>query len=216
MQGKSAEFAKYALPSIRKQRMLITFTKYQPRKTIPNDNQRLPSPAVAPSSQWGPSSRLPNHVCHTGGLKHYAPISATGVLPAPPIRPQIPPPNGVQSLFIPTPITPAMPFPTPVPVPAGSTGWAAAPPRHPPPRLHVPGTGVFLPPSGSGNPSSPQQASTIGVETSSTMDTSAPTEKENGSGKSSHSGPKEKVDRNTQHQDNNESMDGTVRMKEQQ
>ncbi|GLT49875.1 hypothetical protein SLA2020_234010 [Shorea laevis] len=214
MQGKSAEFAKYALPSIRKQRMLITFTKYQPRKTIPNDNQRLPSPAVAPSCQWGPSSRLPNHVRHTGGLKHYTPISATGVLPAPPIRPQLPP-NGVQSLFTPTPITPAMPFPTPVPVSAGSTGWATAP-RHPPPRLHVPGTGVFLPPSGSGNPSSPQQASSVAAETSSTMDTSSPTEKGNDLGKSSHGTPKEEVDRNTQHQDNNKSIDGTVRMNEEQ
>ncbi|KAG4208142.1 hypothetical protein ERO13_A03G112900v2 [Gossypium hirsutum] len=31
MHGKSADFAKHALPSVRKQRILITFTKYQPK-----------------------------------------------------------------------------------------------------------------------------------------------------------------------------------------
>ncbi|GKU96439.1 hypothetical protein SLEP1_g9675 [Rubroshorea leprosula] len=198
MEGTCTDFAKHALPSVRKQRMLITFTKHQSKKTIPNDRQRLPSPAA---SQWGSSKRSPNNVRHTGGPKHHLPIPATGVLPAP-IRPQIPP-NGVQPLFVPTPVAPAMSFPTPVPIPPGSTGWAS--------RFPVPGTGVFLPPSGSANSSSSEQTSTAATETSFTVETSAPTEKVKGSGrKSSHSTPKGKLDGNTQKLDSNESVDETL------
>uniref|UniRef100_A0A2N9H7R2 Uncharacterized protein n=1 Tax=Fagus sylvatica TaxID=28930 RepID=A0A2N9H7R2_FAGSY len=61
--------------------------------------------------------------------------------------------------------------------------------RHPPPRLPVPGTGVFLPP-GSGNSSSSQQLP----------------------GKSSHNtsaSPKGKSEGKTQRQDCNGSVDGT-------
>ncbi|XP_022776546.1 uncharacterized protein LOC111318141 [Durio zibethinus] len=205
MQGKSADFAKYALPSVRKQRILVTFTKYQPKKSI-TDNQRLSSPSVSQSSQWGPPpSRSLNNFRHSAGPKHYAAIPTTGVLPAPPIRPQIPPPNGVQTLFVPTPVAPAIPFPAPVPIPPGSTGWPAAPP----PRLPVPGTGVFLPPPGSGN-SSPQQLSTTATELNIPVETTS-LEKENGSGKPNHhtTSPKGRLDGKSPKPDCDGSVDGT-------
>ncbi|KAJ6321871.1 hypothetical protein OIU77_011872 [Salix suchowensis] len=137
MQGKSSDVAKHAIPMIRKQRVLVTFTKSQPKKHASNDSSRLPSHAVV-SSQWGPlTSRSPNHLRHPVP-KHYATIPTTGVLPVPPIRPQIPPPNGVQPLFMTTPVAAPMPFPTPVPIPTASTGWPTASPRHPAARLPVP------------------------------------------------------------------------------
>ncbi|GMN19812.1 hypothetical protein TIFTF001_039904 [Ficus carica] len=210
MQGKSADFAKHAIPTVRRQRILVTFTKSQPKKSMPSDGQRMLSPGLAPSSHWGPSpSRSPNHIRHPGP-KHYAPVPTTGVLPAPPIRPQIPPPNGIQPLFVTASVAPAMPFPAPVPLPPGSSGWPAAPPpRHPPPRLPVPGTGVFLPPPGSaGNSSAPQQVP--GNETNLTVETAAPPEKENGSGKLNHgmaASPKGKEDGKAQKQERNGSMD---------
>ncbi|KAJ6892966.1 hypothetical protein NC651_026010 [Populus alba x Populus x berolinensis] len=141
MQGKSSDVAKHAIPMIRKQRMLITFTKSQPKKFSSTDGSRLPSHAVAPSSQWGPSlSRSLNHPRHPVH-KHYAAIPTAGVLPVPPIRPQIPPPNGVQPIFG----TTTVPFPAPVPIPPVSTGWPTASPRHRSARLPfpIPGTGVF-------------------------------------------------------------------------
>ncbi|KAG5073536.1 hypothetical protein JHK84_054767 [Glycine max] len=141
MQGKSTDFAKHALPSIHKQRIIVTFTKSQPRSSLPNDSERLAPPAAP---HWAPPpSRSPNHVRHQLGPKHYPTVQATGVLPAP---------NGMQPLFVPVPVPVASPmsFPTPVPIPPGSIGWTSAPPRHPPPRIPVPGTGVFLPPPGSG------------------------------------------------------------------
>ncbi|MBA0774941.1 hypothetical protein Gotri_010111 [Gossypium trilobum] len=182
MEGKSADFAKHALPSVRKHRMLVTFTKYQPKKSVA-DNQRPPSPSVSQSSQWGPpSSRSPNRFRHSAGTKHFAAIPTTGVLPAAAIRPQIPPANVVQSLFVPA---PAIPFPAPVPIPPGSTGWsAAAGQRHFPPHLPIPGTGVFLPPPGSN--SSSQQLSTIATELNVPMETISPLENSNGSGKLTH------------------------------
>lgn len=206
MEGKSADFAKHAISSIRKQRILVTFTKCQPRKLIPSDGQRFPSSAVAPSPYWGPPpSRSPNHIRHPTGPKHYAPIPTTGVLPAPSIRAQIPPPNGVQPLFVNAPVAPAMPFPAPVPVPPGSTGWTAAPPRHPPPpRLPVPGTGVFLPPPGSGGSSSPQQPTITATETLTTE-----TEKENDSGKSNN----QTIGSLDEKQDCNGNVDGTGSVK---
>lgn len=211
MQGKSADFAKHALPSVRKQRILVTFTKYQPKKSS-TDNQRFPSP-----SQWGlPPSRSPNHFRHSAGPKHYAAIPTTGVLPAPPI----PPPNGVQTLFVHAPVAPAIPFPAPVPIPPGSTGWPAAPSRHPPPppRPPVPGTGVFLP--GSGNSSS-QQLSTTATELKIPVETTSPP-KENDSGKLNHqtTSPKGKLDGESPKQDCNGNVDGTdsgrAAMKEEQ
>lgn len=212
MQGKSTDFSKHAIPSLRKHRILVTFTKSQPKKSLPSDRQRHSSPAAAPSSHWGPPpSRSPNHIRHPVGPKHYAAVSTTGVLPAPPIRPQIPPPNGIQPLFVTTPVTPPpMPFPASVPIPPGSTGWPAAHSRHPPPRLPVPGTGVFLPPPGSGNSSNPQQS--LGNEASLALETSAPQEKENGSGKTNHgtvASLNRTVDGKSQRQDCNGSVDGT-------
>ncbi|XWS64038.1 hypothetical protein CRYUN_Cryun06bG0152800 [Craigia yunnanensis] len=210
MEGKSADFAKHALPSVRKQRILVAFTKYQ-RKKSTTDNQRLPSSSVSQSSQWGPPpSRSSNHFRHSAGPKHYVAIPTTGVLPAPPIRPQIQPPNGVQTLFVPTAVTPTIPFPAPVPIPPGSTGWPAVPPRHPPPRPPVPGTGVFLPPPGSGN-SSPHQLSTTVTELNIPVETTSPPEKENVSGKPNHhtTSPRGRSDGKSPKQDCNGSVDGT-------
>uniref|UniRef100_A0A5B6ZM95 Hydroxyproline-rich glycoprotein family protein n=1 Tax=Davidia involucrata TaxID=16924 RepID=A0A5B6ZM95_DAVIN len=212
MQGRSADFAKHAIPSIRKLRILVTFAKSLPKKTIQSDVQRLTSPAAAPPSHWGPPpSRSPNHIRHPVP-KHYGPLPTTGVLPAPPIRSQLAPPNGIQPLFVPTPIAPPMPFPAPVALPPASAGWPAAPPRHPPPRLLLgSGTGVFLPPPGSGN-STQQLLSTTATETSFSAETPSLPEKDNGlvklNGNSSAS-PKGKVDGKLQRQECNGSVDGT-------
>ncbi|KAK7399896.1 hypothetical protein VNO78_11091 [Psophocarpus tetragonolobus] len=206
MQGKSTDFAKHALPSLGKQRILVTFTKSQPKKSLPSDAQRLASPAA--SSHWGPPpSRSPNHVRHQLGSKHYATLPTTGVLPAPSIRPQMPAPVGMQPLFVTAPVVPPMPFPAPVPIPPGSTGWTAAPPlRHPPPRIPAPGTGVFLPPSGSGNSTQQLPAGTL-AEVNPSMETPTILEKENG--KTNHNStsvsPKGKV----QKQECNGHADGT-------
>lgn len=132
VEGKSADLAKFAIHSIRKQRILITFAKSQPRNSISGSN-------------WGPPpSRSPNqHIRHpTGPPKHY-PIPTTGVLPTPTHRP----PNGaVQPIFI----APSPPLAPPMPFPPGPTVWPLPPhPRHQPPpqpRMPIPGTGVFLPP----------------------------------------------------------------------
>ncbi|KAA3453303.1 2OG-FeII_Oxy_2 domain-containing protein [Gossypium australe] len=218
MEGKSADFAKHALPSVRKHRMLVTFTKYQPKKSVA-DNQRPPSPSVSQSSQWGPpSSRSPNHFRHSAGPKHFAAIPTTGVLPAAAIRPQIPPANVVQPLFVPA---PAIPFPAPVPIPPGSTGWsAAAGQRHFPPHLPIPGTGVFLPPPGSN--SSSQLLSTIATELNVPMETISPLENSNGSGKLTHhtTSPRGKCDGPSPKQGCNGSVgetgNGRAMMKEEQ
>ncbi|XP_008220943.1 PREDICTED: uncharacterized protein LOC103320980 [Prunus mume] len=212
MQGKSADFAKHAIPSIRKQRILVTFTKSQPKKSTTSDGQRFPAPAPAQSSYWGPPpSRSPNHIRHPTGPKHYAAVPTTGVLPAPPIRSQLPPQNGIQPLFVPAPVGPAIPFAAAVPIPPGSAGWPAAP-RHPPPRIPLPGTGVFLPPPGSGNSSAPQQLPGTATEMSPTVETPSPRDKDNGSGKSNHStsaSPKGKSDGKAHRQDCNGSAEGT-------
>ncbi|KAL7000766.1 hypothetical protein U1Q18_001918 [Sarracenia purpurea var. burkii] len=199
MQGKSADFAKHAIPSIRKLRMLVTFTKSQSKKAIASDGQHL----VAPSSHWGPlQSRSTNHIRHPVP-KHYGLVPTTGVLPPPPVRPQLASPNGIQPLFVPAPVTPPMPFPTPVALPPASAGWAAPPTRHPtPPRLLVPGTGVFLPPPGSGNSLTQQLPSMPATDTSSTGETIPVSEKDNGSGKG-------EIDGKIPQQDCNGSMDGT-------
>ncbi|TYG79836.1 hypothetical protein ES288_D02G169000v1 [Gossypium darwinii] len=211
MHGKSADFAKHALPSVRKQRILVTFTKYQPKKSM-SDNPRLPSPSLSQSSQWVPSpSRSPNHFRLSAGPKHYAAIPTTGVMPAPPIRPQIPPSNGVQPLFVPTPVPPAIPFPASVPIPPGSTGWPAAATRHPPPRLPIPGTGVFLPPPGSNSAS--QQSSTTATEPNIPVETtSPPKENEIESGKTNQhaASPEVGLDKKSPKQDCNGSVDGSV------
>lgn len=195
------------------------FTKAQPKNFAQSDGQRLPSSAAASSTHWGPPpSRSPNHIRHPVP-KHYTAIPTTGVLPAPAIRPQIPPPNGVQPLFVTAAVAAPMPFPAPVPIPSVSTGWPAAPPRHPPNRLSVPvpGTGVFLPPPGSGNASSPQVSTSeinFPVEATSSLP-----DKESGTGKSNLvtcASPKEKLDGKTQRQDCNGNPDVRVGTKEEQ
>ncbi|KAG2707606.1 hypothetical protein I3760_05G155100 [Carya illinoinensis] len=213
MQGKSSDFARHAIPSLQKQRILVTFTKSQPKKSTPSDSQRLPSPSVA-SSHWGPPpSRSPNNIRHSMPSKHVSAVPVTGVLPAPPTRPQIPPPNGIQPVFVPSPVSPAISYPAPVPMPSGSTGWPAAPPRHPPPRFPVPGTGVFLPPPGSANSLSPQKLPITATEVNLSAETASLSGKENGSGKSSHSAsalPEGKSEGKTLGQGRNGSVDGTV------
>ncbi|GFY91104.1 hypothetical protein Acr_07g0013000 [Actinidia rufa] len=204
MQGKSADFARHAIPTLRKQRILVTFTKSQPKKTTVGDGQRLPSAPVAPTSHWAPiPSRSPNHIRHPGP-KHYGPGPTTGVLAPPPVCPQIaPPPNGIQPpLFVPAPVAAAMPFPAPVALPPASAGWAVPPPRHPLPRVPVPGTGVFLPPTGSGNSSTQHLSST--TETDASFSGESPIlEKDDGLGKligNISASPR---------QESNGSMDGT-------
>ncbi|KAM2781143.1 hypothetical protein COP1_010939 [Malus domestica] len=212
LQGKSTDFAKHAIPSIRKQRILVTFTKSQPKKNTMSDGQRFPAPTPAQSSYWGqPSGRSPSHIRHPAGPKHYAAVPTTGVLPAPPIRSQLPPPNGIQPLYVPPPVgPPAIPFAGAVSIPPVSAGWAAAP-RHPPPRIPPPGTGVFLPPPGSGNSSAPQQLSNTAAQMSPSVEIPPQTERESGSAKSNHSTtpPKGKSDGKAQSHECNGSLDGT-------
>ncbi|XP_043695418.1 RNA demethylase ALKBH10B-like isoform X2 [Telopea speciosissima] len=185
LQGRSADFAKYAISSLRKQRILLTFTKSQPKKTMSSDSLRLSSSTATSPSPWGPSPSRPlNHVRHPAGPKHYGVIPTSGVLPAPPIHPQhLPPSNGMQSLFVPVPVAPAVPYPTPVPLPPASTGWVAVPPRHSSPRLPVPGTGVFLPPPGSGQSPPPQetqqQTPATATEVNCAVEKASPKENEN-------------------------------------
>ncbi|KAE8654455.1 RNA-dependent RNA polymerase 1 [Hibiscus syriacus] len=153
MEGKSTYFAKHALPSVRKQRILVSFTKCQPRKSV-SDNQRLILPLILQSSrQCLPPNRSPNHFRHSVGCKYYE--------------------------VVPTTVAPSIPFSAPVPVPPGSTAWPAPPPRHSPPHLPVPGTGVFLPPPGSNN-SSPQLLPSTANELNIPVDSTSPTKKELG------------------------------------
>ncbi|KAK8567400.1 hypothetical protein V6N12_005990 [Hibiscus sabdariffa] len=210
MQGKSADFAKHALPSVRKQRILVTFTKHQPKKFMTDNQRLLPSPSVTQPSKWGPPpSRSPNHFRPSAGAKPYTAIPTTVVLPATPNRPQIAPPNGVQPLFVPAPVSPAIPFHAPVPIPPGSTGWPAAPPRHPPPRLPIPGTGVFLPPPGSTNSTS--QELTTSTELNVPAETTSQLEKENYIGKANlhTTSTNGRLDEKSPKQDCNGSVDGT-------
>ncbi|MCH87535.1 hypothetical protein A2U01_0020845, partial [Trifolium medium] len=186
----STDCAKYAIPSINKQRILVTFVKSQPI-----DAQRLASPAKSHSS--AAPIRTPNH--HQLAPKHYSAVQVTGVLPAPSLRA---PRNSMQPLFVPTPVAPPMQFSTPVSIPLGSTGWNVAPPRQPPPRILVPGTGVFLPPPGSANSSQHLQG------------TITPTAiKENGKPKTNpnntNGSPKGKMDGTMQRQEYNGNAGGT-------
>lgn len=153
MQGRSADFAKHTINSVQKQRILVTLVKSQPK------GHRFQSP----SCNWAPPPiRSPSHI-RPGSAKHFGPVTPTGVLPAPSARQQLPPPNGIQPMYVATPVAPGIAFPAPVALPPTSAGWPAGPPRHPPPRLPVPGTGVFLPSQGSGN-SSNQPALSVANE----------------------------------------------------
>lgn len=206
VQGKSADFAKHAIPAIRKQRILVTLTKSQPKRAAPADGQRT-SLDVGPFSSWGPpSARSPNPRL-SPGQKPYPTVPSTGVLPAPPIRPQMAPPNGILPLIVP-PVAPPMPFP-PVSIPTGPSTWPTAHPRHPPPRLPIPGTGVFLPPPGSSSAPAPSPQQQL---PNSTVETGSLSEKENGSTKSDHNSgasPGEKPEPKPHRQECNGSMDGS-------
>ncbi|KAL5070922.1 hypothetical protein RYX36_021809 [Vicia faba] len=199
MQGKSADFAKHAIPSIQKQRIIVTFTKAIPKKSFPI-NAALPA-----TSHY--STRSPNHISHRAiAPKHYSAVHVTGVLPAPSLQA---PPNSMQPLFVPAPVATPMQFATSVPIPPGSTGWTTAPPRHPPPRVLVPGTGVFLPPPGSANSSQPSQ----GTLTEMNLGVGAPALSIKENGKSNHNNtngsPKGKMDENIQRQECNGNASGT-------
>ena len=99
VEGKSADLAKFAIHSIPKQRILITFTKSQPRNSITGSNW-APPPSRSPPNQ--------HHNRHpTAPPKHYPVIPTTGVFP----------PNGaVQPIFIaPSPPLPPTALPSPLP-----------------------------------------------------------------------------------------------------
>lgn len=123
MEGKSTDYARHAIPSIRKQRILVTLTKSQPKRTTL-------TPVVPPTHWAPPPIRSPNPM----GPKHYVQVPTPGL---------IPPPNGIQPIFVPAAVAPPMAFPAAAAAPPMGGGWAAAPPL----RQHAPpGTGVFLPP----------------------------------------------------------------------
>ncbi|XP_051148689.1 RNA demethylase ALKBH10B [Andrographis paniculata] len=177
MQGKSADFTRHAIPSLRKQRILVTLVKSQPRKIGAGDGPHRYASVGAPPSGWAPPpSRSPGHIRSAAAAKHLNPIPPGGVLPAQTPRPQLPPPNGIQPIFLPGQVTPGVAFATPVALPPASAGWAAPSPMHPPPRLPLPGTGVFLPSkssSGSNNSSS-QPAATAAPESANTQTSPGP------------------------------------------
>ncbi|CAA0811525.1 hydroxyproline-rich glycoprotein family protein [Striga hermonthica] len=122
--------------------IIDVFNESQPKK-LNADAQGFPPPP----SNWAPP---PSHI-RQGTAKHFGPIPPT---PGP--RPQ--PNNCIQPMFVPGPVKPS--FPPPVPQ---APSWPAGPP----PRLPLPGTGVFIPPQGSGNTSGQQTSSTenMGLET---------------------------------------------------
>lgn len=208
VQGKSADFTKHAIPSIRKPRVLVTLTKSQPKRAVPADGQRT-SLNVGPYSSWGPPSARSPHPRLSPGQKHYPTVPSTGVLPVPPIRAQMPPPNGIPPIIVPPVVPPPMPFP-PVPIQTGPSAWSTAPhPRHPPPRLPIPGTGVFHPPPGSSSAPSPHQLPNSTVETGSIGSVA---EKDNGSSKSDHNtgaSPGEKPEAKPERDECNGSVDAT-------
>ena len=147
MQGRSTDFARYALPALQKQRILVTLTKSQPKRSIGHYS----SATAATQSQWvPPQSRSANHTHNTLSSKHHLSVSTTGVSLPPAICMPLPLTNVVQPVFMPSAIAPVLPFPAPVALPPTSAGWTVSGTRYAPPRLPVPGTGVFLPP-GSGN-----------------------------------------------------------------
>ncbi|CAA2999956.1 Hypothetical predicted protein [Olea europaea subsp. europaea] len=212
MQGRSADFARHAMPSIGKQRMLVTMTKLLPKKTAPSDVQHVPSSVAAPPSHWVPPlSHSPNHIRHPVAPKHTVPVPTTGVLPAPTAHPQVPSQNGIQPLFVPVPVAPAMPFPAPVAVLPASSGWPVPLSRHPPPRLPLPGTGVFLPPPGSGN-SVNQHISTPGTENI-TAESPSLLEKDNDPLKLNGNGTSPEADWKKPSEECNGNIDGTSQLR---
>ncbi|KAL5218583.1 hypothetical protein ABZP36_019267 [Zizania latifolia] len=179
LQGKSADVAKRAIPATRRQRILLSFGKSLSRKHIPSESVSRFTPQMAPPPMpWGPPSRPANMARHSLSPKHFGYAPTSGVLTAPTIGPHhIPPSDGMQPLFVaPAPVAAAtIPFPPAVPLPNSTTAWMAeASPRSAPPRVPVPGTGVFLPP-GSGHqlPHQMMAASQAHAEPNSPTDSSA-------------------------------------------
>ncbi|KAL7149578.1 hypothetical protein ABFS83_05G050700 [Erythranthe nasuta] len=163
MRGRSADFTRHAIPSTRKQRILITLVKSQPKRTA--------TPAQ-PSSNWAPPQfRPPGPILPMAPQQHFVPVPTNGVLTPQQLPP--PPANGMQPLFVPAPLA----FSSPVALPPPSAGWPPAR-NPPPPRLPVPGTGVFLPPGKSSN-QPPSAAATENI-----IAESAAVLEENGVGKS--------------------------------
>ena len=152
LQGRSADVAKRSIPATRKQRILLTFGRSVARKFIPQESAARFTPSLTPSPMpWGPPSRPPaNMRPHSPSPKHFGYAPASSVVPAPTAGPHhIPPSDGMQPLFVaPAPVAvTAIPFPAAVPLSNTAPAWM---PEAAPPRLPVPGTGVFLPP-GSGH-----------------------------------------------------------------
>uniref|UniRef100_A0ACD5XDW7 Uncharacterized protein n=1 Tax=Avena sativa TaxID=4498 RepID=A0ACD5XDW7_AVESA len=156
LQGRSADVAKRSIPTTRKQRILLTFGKSVPRKLIPPESAaRSTPPLTPPPMPWGPPSRPASMRPHSPSPQHFGYAPTSSVLPAPTAGPphHIPPSDGMQPLFVaPAPVAAAaIPFPAAVPLSNTAPAWIPeAAPRPAPPRLPVPGTGVFLPP-GSGH-----------------------------------------------------------------
>ncbi|KAJ1298043.1 hypothetical protein BS78_01G423600 [Paspalum vaginatum] len=154
LQGKSAEYAKRAITSERKPRILLNFGKSVPRKHIPAESTRFTPPLTPPPMPWGPSSRPANIARNPHSPKHFGYAPASGVLPAPAVGPHhVPPSDGMQPLYVaPAPVSAAaIPFTPAVPLPNATAAWIPEATLRPAPRFPGPGTGVFLPP-GSGHP----------------------------------------------------------------
>lgn len=142
LQGKSVDYAKHAIPSELKRRIILTFGKSQPKKSISQ------SPSWFP-----PANRSSYFPRHSSGIKHYGHVPTTGVLQASPALPQhMHTTNGMQPLINGAGLVAnTMPYS----LSHTSSAWTVPiPPRHP-----LPGTGVFLPPPDSSHqPSSNQQS----------------------------------------------------------
>ncbi|KAK3150995.1 hypothetical protein QOZ80_3AG0240270 [Eleusine coracana subsp. coracana] len=157
VQGRSADFAKRAIPATRKQRILLHFGKSVARKNIPSEvASRFTPPLTPPPMPWGSSSKPGNVSRHPASPKPFGYAPASSVLPAPVVGPHhVPPTDGMQPLFVaPAPVAPAaIPFPPAVPLPNTTAAWMSeATPRPAPSRFPGPGTGVFLPPGANHHP----------------------------------------------------------------
>ncbi|XP_042430706.1 RNA demethylase ALKBH10B-like isoform X1 [Zingiber officinale] len=144
MQGKSADLAKRAIPSLRKTLILLTFGKYRPKKTLlPSEGTFFSSSAANPLSI--PTSARPSSFSrYPSARKPYGIMPANGILHAQQAPQIMLSPNGVQPRFAAAPMvaSPALPS-----GPPATVGWAAASSMNATgPRPPVPGTGVFLPP----------------------------------------------------------------------
>ncbi|KAL3830701.1 hypothetical protein ACJIZ3_019503 [Penstemon smallii] len=109
MQGRLTDFARHAIPSLPKQRILITFVKSQPKKTNSTDLHRFPSS----NSVTHPSRPINIHPLAT---EHFGPIPPASVLPV---------------------VVPAIAFAAPVPASPGWAAPPPRPSRMPVPGTGV-------------------------------------------------------------------------------